>query len=113
MESKVFDILVVGSGPAGLSAAVNGRVRNKSVAMVSGRKNSYKLEKAAVIAHIQYCSIGGNIFFTDGDHFGTRQADHLTECPVDNGQGTFVLQPRIELANDPFHQHKRSGQDQE
>jgi len=49
MESKIFDILIAGSGPAGLSAAVNGRIRNKSVAVVSSRRNSYKLEKAAVV----------------------------------------------------------------
>ena len=70
------------------------------------------IEKAAVIAYIQYRGIGGNIFLADGDHFGTRQADDLTECPVDNGQGTAVLQVRVELADDLFHQHKRCGQDQ-
>lgn len=80
MESKVFDILVVGSGPAGLSAAVNGRVRNKSVAIVSGRKNSYKLEKAAVIEnYLGFESTSGSdladVFFRHAQNKGVEFFD--------------------------------------
>lgn len=38
--------MVTGAGPAGLSAALNARVRNKSVAVVSRRLTSPSLEKA-------------------------------------------------------------------
>lgn len=38
--------MVIGAGPAGLSAALNARVRNKSVAVVSRRLTSPSLEKA-------------------------------------------------------------------
>ncbi len=38
--------MVIGAGPAGLSAALNARVRNKSVAVVSRKLTSPSLEKA-------------------------------------------------------------------
>ena len=35
-----YDILIVGGGPAGLSAAINGRVRGKTVLLLSSPKIS-------------------------------------------------------------------------
>lgn len=46
MEDKLYEMLVVGSGPAGLSAAINGRVRNKEVLVVGGESSSPRLAKA-------------------------------------------------------------------
>lgn len=45
----LWDILVVGSGPAGLSAAINGRVRNKSVLVLGAEIGSDRLRKAPEI----------------------------------------------------------------
>ncbi|NLW56383.1 MAG: NAD(P)/FAD-dependent oxidoreductase [Firmicutes bacterium] len=42
----MYDILVVGSGPAGLSAAVNARRRNKQVLVVGKEMHSNKLRQA-------------------------------------------------------------------
>ncbi|MDD2202378.1 MAG: FAD-dependent oxidoreductase [Firmicutes bacterium] len=46
MSSGEYDIMIIGAGPAGLSAALNARVRNKSVVVVSRKLTSPSLEKA-------------------------------------------------------------------
>lgn len=45
----VWDIAVVGSGPAGLAAAINGRIRGKSVLVVGSEVGSRRLRKAPEI----------------------------------------------------------------
>lgn len=49
MEQEIYDVMIVGAGPAGMSAAVNARVRNKSVALVSRRFTSPSLARAPAI----------------------------------------------------------------
>lgn len=49
MTDKIFDIAVVGGGPAGLSAALTGRIRNKTVALFEHLEFSSKLQKAHVV----------------------------------------------------------------
>jgi thioredoxin reductase (NADPH) len=49
MADKVFDIAVVGAGPAGLSAALTGRIRNKDVALFEHLDFSQKLQKAHLV----------------------------------------------------------------
>ena len=49
MSDKPFDIAVIGGGPAGLSAALTARVRNKSVALFEHMDFSPKLQKAHAI----------------------------------------------------------------
>lgn len=49
MADNIFDIAVVGGGPAGLSAALTGRIRNKSVALFNNLEFSAKLQKAHLV----------------------------------------------------------------
>lgn len=49
MSEQIFDIAIVGAGPAGLSAALTARVRNKSVALFEHLDFSPKLQKAHAI----------------------------------------------------------------
>ena len=44
-----YDIAIVGSGPAGLSAAVNAKIRNKSIIVFGKKELSNKLIKAPKI----------------------------------------------------------------
>jgi thioredoxin reductase (NADPH) len=47
--SQRYDIAIVGSGPAGLSAAINAKIRNKSIIIFGSRDLSSKLIKAPKI----------------------------------------------------------------
>ena len=44
-----YDIAIIGSGPAGLSAAVNAKIRNKSFIIFGNKTLSNKIEKAPSI----------------------------------------------------------------
>ena len=44
-----YDIAIVGSGPAGLSAALNAKIRNKNIILFGNENLSNKLEKAPEI----------------------------------------------------------------
>lgn len=49
MAEKVFDIAVVGGGPAGLSATLTGRIRNKEIVLFEHFEFGQKLLKAHLI----------------------------------------------------------------
>ncbi|MEA4883620.1 MAG: NAD(P)/FAD-dependent oxidoreductase [Clostridia bacterium] len=83
MSEREYEVLIIGSGPAGLSAALNARVRNKSVAVVSRRLASPSLDKAPSIDnYLGVERIGGadleNRFIEQARGAGA----YLLECDV-------------------------------
>ena len=44
--SNRYDIAIIGSGPAGLSAAINAKIRNKNIIVFGSKNLSSKIEKA-------------------------------------------------------------------
>lgn len=49
MEKKIYDIAIIGGGPAGLSAALTGRIRNKEIVLFERLDFSEKLQKAHLV----------------------------------------------------------------
>ncbi len=49
MAETIYDIAVIGGGPAGLSAALTGRIRNKNIALFEHMDFSLKLQKAHLV----------------------------------------------------------------
>lgn len=44
--SEMYDIAIIGTGPAGISAAINGKIRNKRIVLFGQKELSQKLTKA-------------------------------------------------------------------
>jgi thioredoxin reductase (NADPH) len=70
MADQLFDIAVIGAGPAGLSAALTARVRNKTVALFEHMDFSPKLQKAHAINNYP------GLPMTAGKDLMKQMADH-------------------------------------
>ena len=71
-----YDIAIIGSGPAGLSAAINAKIRNKTIIMFGNDNLSNKLVKAP--------SIDNYLGFYDisGDELKDKFKSHIDSMDI-------------------------------
>ena len=56
-----YDIGIIGTGPAGLSAAINGKIRNKNIIVFGNEDLSAKVTKAEKINnYLGFVNVSGN-----------------------------------------------------
>jgi len=84
-KPPVWDLLIVGAGPAGLAAAVNGRIREKNVLVLSAEIGSRRLGKAPEVKnYLGFPEISGeelqNRFLTHAREMGAA----LEQARVEN-----------------------------
>ncbi len=72
-----YDIAIIGSGPAGLSAALNAKIRNKNFILFGNSKLSLKVEKAHLIQN--YLGLPG----VTGADLGEYYKKHLSEMNIE------------------------------
>lgn len=99
-----FDIAIIGTGPAGLSAAITAKIRNKNILLLGTKNSSLKVQKAHTIQnYLGLPEISGadladafqkhidamNIEITDdkitavyamGEYFGLQAAENMYEA---------------------------------
>lgn len=80
----MYDIVIVGGGPAGLSAAVNARRRNKNVVVISKEEQSSKIVQAHLIEN--YLGLPG----ISGSELARRMKEHALAL------GTVFLKDEIQ-----------------
>ncbi len=84
--SERYDIAIVGTGPAGLSAAITAKLRNKSVLLLGSRELSPKVQKAHAIQN--YLGLPN----VAGDALGEAFRRHL------DAVGVAITEDRITAA---------------
>lgn len=75
--SERYDIAIIGSGPAGLSAALNAKIRNKSFILFGSKSLSSKIQKAPKINN--YLGFPGS----SGDRLGKAFKEHIEAMDIE------------------------------
>lgn len=72
-----YDIAIIGTGPAGLSAAITAKIRNKKILLIGSKDLSPKVQKAHTIKnYLGLPDIGG-------EELGKRFAEHLENMQIE------------------------------
>ncbi|MGL6106802.1 NAD(P)/FAD-dependent oxidoreductase [Romboutsia sp.] len=71
-----YDIAIIGSGPAGLSAAINAKIRNKSIILLGNENLSNKLIKAPMIDNYL------GFYEISGEDLKDKFRDHLEQMDI-------------------------------
>lgn len=80
----MLDIAIIGAGPAGLSAAINGATRNKSVMVFGNKPTSSLIYKAEQVNN--YLGMYG----VSGKEMIEQYVDHATNMGVDIHLGKVI-----------------------
>lgn len=73
----MFDIAIIGSGPAGVSAAINSKIRNKSFVLFGQKELSHKVEISEKINN--YPGLPG----ISGEELNKKMREHLNELGIE------------------------------
>lgn len=85
MEEKIWDIAVIGCGPAGLSAAINARIRNREILVFGTEVCSPSLQKAPkIINYPGFPSITGEDLRQRFLEHATTLGIEITRKKIDN-----------------------------
>lgn len=83
--NKRYDIIIIGTGPAGLSAAVNAKIRNKNFVLFGNSTLSTKLEKAHEIQnYLGLPAISGQALQSAFQNHLVEMGIEITEKKVTN-----------------------------
>jgi thioredoxin reductase (NADPH) len=97
MAEELYDVLIIGAGPAGLQAAING-VRKKATVLVLGRPERSSLYRAHVENYLCVEGVreGGELLAVGIDQVKRFGAEYLAEdvLHIEHASETFVV--RIE-----------------
>lgn len=72
-----YDIAIIGTGPAGLSAAITAKIRNKKILLLGSKDLSMKVQKAHTIQN--YLGIPS----ASGEDMGKAFADHIAAMEIE------------------------------
>lgn len=76
-SDNMFDIAIIGSGPAGVSAAINCKIRNKSFVLFGQKELSHKVEISEKINN--YPGLPG----ISGEELNKKMREHLNELGIE------------------------------
>jgi len=72
-----YDIAIIGSGPAGLEAAINGKIRNKNIIVFGNKDFSAKLIKAPLVNNYL------GFYNVSGMELKTKFEEHIKHLAID------------------------------
>ncbi|MCB2353124.1 NAD(P)/FAD-dependent oxidoreductase [Clostridium estertheticum] len=75
--SERYDIAIIGTGPAGLEAAINAKIRNKNIVIFGNKDLSPKLTKAAKVNNYL------GLYNLTGTELKNKFADHIKDMGVE------------------------------
>lgn len=80
-----FDVAIIGTGPAGISAAITAKIRNKRILMLGSRQLSEKIQKAHLIQNYP------GLPAVTGQQLQEALAEHLRQMNIEITQDKATL----------------------